>query len=80
MKENVGRLDREIRVLLGLVIAVSGIYLERWWGLVGAFFLLTAIFHWCPFYALFHRSTGRRDGRGGDVHFLARHPPRSAHP
>lgn len=59
MKCNVGKIDRIIRVVLGVVILG--------WGLmnsciiadiVGALLLVTAIIGWCPPYALLGINTG----------------------
>jgi hypothetical protein len=34
MKCNVGTVDRLLRIILGLVIAIFGIIFDSWWGLV----------------------------------------------
>ncbi len=36
MKKNVGKTDKIIRIVLGLIIIIVGIYLKSWWGIVGA--------------------------------------------
>ena len=53
MKENVGTIDRMLRVTLGLGLiwfAYSGAI--GIWGYVGVVPLLTGLFSFCPFYAL----------------------------
>lgn len=60
MKCNVGNLDRNIRIVLGFVVILAGIALNSWWGAIGAIFLLTGIFAWCPLYALFHLNTEKQ--------------------
>ena len=50
MRCNVGDTDRFIRIIIGLVIFVVCYIYENWWGLIGLFILLTALFRWCPFY------------------------------
>jgi Inner membrane protein YgaP-like, transmembrane domain len=52
MKKNVGRIDRVLRIVIGLVIIGAGVYYHSWWGAIGALPLLTAVVGWCPPYAL----------------------------
>lgn len=55
MRNNVGTVDRIIRVIVGLGM-LSLLFLvkgkERLWGLLGLIPLLTGILGLCPFYAL----------------------------
>jgi hypothetical protein len=57
MKQNVGGIDRTIRVVLGLAIIGAGVYFKSWWGAIGAIPLLTAAANWCPLYVLLGIST-----------------------
>jgi hypothetical protein len=57
MKQNVGKTDKLIRILLGFVIIALGIYFETWWGFVGVVPLVTAFTGFCPVYRLFGVST-----------------------
>ena len=57
MKCNVGKTDRIIRLLLGLIIIAAGIYFSSWWGAIGAILLFTAAVGWCPLYLPFGLST-----------------------
>ena len=62
MKRNTGDIDRAIRAILGLVLialAVTGtVGVWGWIGIViGIVLLLTAIFGFCPAYAIFGMST-----------------------
>lgn len=50
MKQNVGSLDRIVRVIAGCAILGSGYYFKSWWGLVGIVPLLTAFVGFCPAY------------------------------
>lgn len=59
MKCNIGKSDRVIRILLGIVIVILGFYFKSWWGLVGLVPLLTAAFRWCPLYLPFNLSTDK---------------------
>ena len=57
MKANMGKSDRIIRTVLGIVIGVAGIYFQSWWGLIGVVLLATSAISWCPLYAPFKLST-----------------------
>lgn len=50
MKCNVGKIDRIIRLLLGVAIIAVGVYFSSWWGAIGAILLFTAAVGWCPAY------------------------------
>lgn len=55
MAINVGTTDRIIRALIGLAILSLLFILEgnaRWWGLIGFAPLATAVFGYCPPYAM----------------------------
>lgn len=53
MKQNVGGIDRILRLVVGLAVIGWGIYAKNWWGAVGAIPLFTALINWCPAYTLF---------------------------
>lgn len=57
MKINVGRTDKTVRVVLGVIIIGLGIYFKSWWGLVGLVPLLTGVMNFCPIYRLLGIST-----------------------
>ena len=52
MKVNVGRTERIIRVVVGLVIVGIGVAYGSWWGAVGLVPIATGLTGWCPPYAL----------------------------
>ena len=55
MKANVGRIDKGIRIVAGLVLLALVFVLEgsaRWWGLIGVVPLATGLMGYCPLYAL----------------------------
>ena len=56
-KCNIGKTDRIIRILAGVVIILAGLYFGSWWGAVGVVPILTAIVRWCPGYVPFGFST-----------------------
>ncbi|MEO6126753.1 MAG: DUF2892 domain-containing protein [Ferruginibacter sp.] len=57
MKSNIGATDKSIRLLLALIIAVTGIFFESWWGLLAIVPLLTEALSFCPLYKIFGIST-----------------------
>ncbi|MCF8335004.1 MAG: DUF2892 domain-containing protein [Bacteroidales bacterium] len=57
MKKNIGKTDKVIRIILGLVIGAVGIYFQSWWGLLGLIPLVTAFVGTCALYLPFGIST-----------------------
>ncbi|MCA1941501.1 MAG: DUF2892 domain-containing protein [Caenispirillum bisanense] len=54
MSQNVGGIDRILRIVVGLALiglALAGVI--GWWGYIGAVPLLTGIIGWCPAYLPF---------------------------
>lgn len=64
--ENVGTLDRILRIVLGAVL-ISLVFVgpQSLWGLVGLIPLVTGLFGHCPLYRLFGLSTCPLEKRGG---------------
>ena len=52
MRTNEGHVDRNIRVIIGLVIIGLGVYNQSWWGAVGLLQLLTGLSGFCALYTL----------------------------
>ncbi len=54
MKNNVGGIDRTLRIIAGLIILAAGFYLKSaWWVyLVGAIVLATGLMRFCGAYTL----------------------------
>ncbi|WP_201601691.1 YgaP family membrane protein [Psychrobacter submarinus] len=52
MKINVGRTDRTIRIIAGVVIIALGFYYQSLWGVIGLIPLLTGLFRSCVLYSL----------------------------
>lgn len=73
MTRNMGSLDRIIRTLIAVVIAVLifagqiGGVLAIVLGIVAVAFLATSFVSWCPAYLPFKISTRRRSAGGGEV-------------
>ena len=64
MKKNVGKTDKIIRIVLGLVIIAAGLYFQSWWGLIGVPVLLTGVFNFCLAYLPFKISTRKSETSG----------------
>ncbi|CAA6806955.1 MAG: Unknown protein [uncultured Campylobacterales bacterium] len=49
MKCNVGKVDKFIRICLGIICISFGIYSESWWGgVIGLLPIYTISIAWCP--------------------------------
>jgi len=57
MKQNIGKIDKIIRWIIGLVIISAGVYFRSWWGLLGFVPIVTASISLCPLYLPFGIST-----------------------
>ncbi len=61
MKCNVGGTDRIIRIILGVIIILAGLYFKSWWGVVGILLIVTGLIRLCPAYIPFGFSTCKPD-------------------
>ena len=61
MKKNMGKADRWIRLIVGLLIGAAGIYFKTWWGLIGVVFIATSLINFCPLYLPFGISTRKSE-------------------
>jgi hypothetical protein len=55
MSQNIGSIDRILRILVGIALLVWGFVLSQpfnYWGLIGLIPLFTALIGWCPAYSL----------------------------
>jgi hypothetical protein len=59
MKTNVGPIDPIVRIILGCAVLGAGYYFKSLWGLVGIIPFLTAMFRFCPGYALVGINSGQ---------------------
>ncbi len=57
MKENIGSVDRIIRIILGVGFVALGFYFQSWWGVIGVVPIITALVNFCPAYHLIGVST-----------------------
>lgn len=61
MRANIGKVDRALRILVGLVLiglSLGGVI--GWWGWLGVIPLLTAFISFCPLYSMLKINTGKR--------------------
>lgn len=69
MKCNIGRNDRMLRMIIGILVAILGVIYNSWFGLIGVIILATAIIRFCPAYIPFNIDTSKNDsnscGSGG---------------
>ena len=61
MKSNVGKSDKVVRIVLGIIIAALGYYYQTWWGLIALVPILTAFMGFCPIYKIVGINTCSRD-------------------
>lgn len=59
---NMGKADRTIRGILGVVVLLAGLVFKTWWGLIGLVPLVTAMVGVCPAYIPFKINTGAKTG------------------
>ena len=62
MKQNVGKVDRRIRIVLGVVLLSLIVFLSggiRWIGLIGLIPLITGLVGTCPIYSILKISTNK---------------------
>ncbi|MCZ7609439.1 MAG: DUF2892 domain-containing protein [Ignavibacterium sp.] len=60
MIANIGKSDKVIRLVLGTVIILLGIYLKSWWGIIGVVPIITALLNFCPVWRLLGISTRKK--------------------
>lgn len=57
MKKNIGKTDKMLRIVAGVVILLIGLLAGSWWGLIGVIPIVTASLGWCPAYVPFGITT-----------------------
>jgi sulfite exporter TauE/SafE len=48
MKCNVGGTEQIVRIMIGIVIVLLGLYFRNWWGLIGLVPIITGAIRYCP--------------------------------
>lgn len=61
MTSNMGKIDRLVRIIVGLVLLGVGYQQKNWWGLLGLVPLLTGFFCFCPLYTVLGWNTKPKD-------------------
>lgn len=59
MTNNVGQIDRILRIVAGLLIIAAGVYYGSWLGAIGIIPLFTGSMGWCPLYGPLGISTSQ---------------------
>jgi hypothetical protein len=59
MKCNVGKKDRILRIIVGVIVISLGMVAQSWWGIIGVIPVLTGTFRWCPAYVPLGISTDK---------------------
>jgi hypothetical protein len=60
MEKNIGKIDKWIRIVIGVVVLVIGMIYKSWWGLLGLIPIITAVVGVCPLYKLFKINTNKK--------------------
>jgi hypothetical protein len=60
MKCNVGKTDKTIRIIVGILLIAYGIAYNSWIGIIGLIPVLTALAGWCPVYIPFNINTSSK--------------------
>ena len=50
MQTNIGKTDRLIRIIVGVIIVLVGIYFKSWRGALGLVPIVAALLRFCPLY------------------------------
>jgi len=48
MKCNVGKTEQIVRIVVGILIVLLGVYFRSWWGLIGIVLIITGSIRYCP--------------------------------
>lgn len=59
MTQNVGKIDRIVRIVIGVVIISIGFLYQSWWGAIGIIPIITGALGWCPAYLPFKINTNK---------------------
>ncbi len=57
MKKNIGKFDKNARILLGLISGILGYFVSPWFFVLALVFLITALINFCGLYTLFGINT-----------------------
>jgi hypothetical protein len=57
LKKNVGNTDSIIRVVIGALMVILGLYFENFWGFLGFILVFSGAVSFCPVYRLLKMET-----------------------
>ena len=57
MKTNVGAKDKTIRIVIGILLIILGVFGSRLWIIIGLIPLITGLIGYCPLYTFLGKST-----------------------
>ncbi len=60
MKKNMGSLDKNLRLVLGIILLIVGFFSTWWLSLIGVIMIGTSVMGFCPAYLPFNISTLRK--------------------
>lgn len=60
MKANVGGMDKNIRIAVGILLILLAIFSHHKWAWIGIIPLATGLFNFCPLYTMLGKSTCNR--------------------
>lgn len=60
MKCNVGPVDRILRIVIGLIVAIVGVIFSSYWGIAGIVLLATGLFGYCLPYSFLNINTAKK--------------------
>jgi len=58
---NVGKTDKVVRWIIGIIIAAAGLYYSSWWGFLAIIPIGTAILGFCSLYVPFKINTCKKE-------------------
>ena len=61
MNKNIGKIDKALRIVIGIAIIVAGAAYNSWLGAIGIVPILTAVISWCPLYCPLKINTCSKD-------------------
>jgi|Cruoilmetagenom7_1024161.scaffolds.fasta_scaffold735259_1 hypothetical protein len=57
MTRNIGKIDRIIRIVIGIAIIIFGVATNSWLGFIGLIPLATGLYGWCGLYSILKVNT-----------------------
>jgi len=63
MKKNMGGFDKNLRLVVGIILFILGFFTTWWLSLVGVILIGTSVMGFCPAYLPFNISTLKKDDK-----------------